>query len=288
MSKRHDLMRRDRVSGAMLGLMLAVGAVPTTASAGVVTFMWNPAGASVPLGGAGSAFTANGIAGGHYLWSRQPLTTISPQTPYLVDFIEQITGLTLNGVPVATPGLNDTPGAAGSYGLYLQMQANVLFVGPPNTYQYNSLQMSLKADPGNNDGAVSSTLAGGVGFAKGTAGDITLASGSLISGSFKFGNPGSDIRSIGHFKESFLPAAGEGGFFVTPVSPNTVLEEVLTTFITTPPQIVVSPDPSNPNFTITTLNGGTAAIDLRVPEPASVVLLGSALGLLLVARHRRS
>lgn len=123
MSKRQVQPSRRLVSGIMLTVMVAIGAIPVTASAGV-TFTWDPAGASVPLGGAGSKFTANGIEGGHYLWSRQPQTTISPQTPYTVDFIEQITQFTLNGVPVATPGLNGTPGAAGSYGLYLAMQAN--------------------------------------------------------------------------------------------------------------------------------------------------------------------
>ncbi len=282
MSKWQAEPNRYLASGLMLGALLAIGAMPGPASAGVATFTWNPAGASVPLGGPGSEFTANGIDGGHYLYSVQPLTTISPQTPYTVDFIEQITQFTLNGVPVATPGLNGTPGAAGSYGLYLAMQANVLYIGPPKIYQYNSLKMSLVADPGNNKGAVSSTLAG-VGFANGEAGDIALASGSLISGSFQL-NPAAGIRSIGHFKELFRPVAGEGGFFVTPVSPFAVLEEILTTL---PSDIQIVPDPSDPSSTITTLNGGTAAIDLRVPEPASIALFGSGLLTLAALRRRR-
>jgi hypothetical protein len=48
--------------------------------------------------------------------------------------------------------------------------------------------MSLMLDPGNNDGALSST-ASDVGFSNsgptGEADDITLATGSLISGTFK-------------------------------------------------------------------------------------------------------
>src|SRR5580700_2944693 len=117
----------------MLGIILAGSMMPIAARAGTV-FTWDPAGASPSLGG--SAFTADAIQGEHYLYSNQPSTTLVPlnqQTPYTVSFIEQIQGFTLNGAPVATPGLNGNPGAAGSYGLYLSMQANVLYVGPPKT-----------------------------------------------------------------------------------------------------------------------------------------------------------
>jgi hypothetical protein len=66
------------------------------------------------------------------------------------------------------------------------MQAEVQQSGP--TRIYYSLDMSLMADPGNNDGPVSSALATHLAFtntgATGTADDITLAKGSLISGTF--------------------------------------------------------------------------------------------------------
>jgi hypothetical protein len=271
--------RRTRAA-AMLGMMLAVGAIPGTAIAGMV-FTWDPAGASSSLGG--SAFTADAMTGGHYLYSVQPLTTIVPQTPYTVSFIEQIDGFTLNGTPVATPGLNGTPGAA-PYGLYLSMQFNTLYVGAPNTYQYLGGSIALMGDPGNNDGALSSTISG-LAFANGTTGDITLATGSLVSGKFSL-NPAPGIRSIGDFFETFQPAAGQGGFFVSPVSVHTLINEILTTL---PSDINVVPDPSDPNFTISYLNGGMAAIDLQVPEPASFLLFGSGLvGLVALRRRTRS
>ena len=79
----------------------------------------------------------------------------------------------------------------------------------------------------------------------GTADDITLATGSLVSG-IHFGSP-PDIRSIGDFVQTFQPAAGEGGFFVTPVSPHDIrlIEEILTT---PPPAVyeMVIADPNDP------------------------------------------
>jgi hypothetical protein len=129
-----------------MGIALAIAAVPVTSRADVVTFTWNPAGASPVLAGAGSAFTANGFSGLHYLYDDTPPTG-SPAL-YPVYFVEQITQFTLNGVPVATPGLNGTPGAPGSYGLYLCMQAVAQQSGA--TRIYHSLAMSLMADPGNN------------------------------------------------------------------------------------------------------------------------------------------
>ncbi len=269
-----------------IGTALALSLVCGEASASPATFTWDPSAASPALAGAGSAFTADTIEATHTLYSVGPIANPSPVT-YTVSFVEQITGFTFNGSPVATPGLNGTPGAVGSYGLYLTMQNQTQAVGLPNIFNYLSGQVSLMADPGNNDGAVSSTVSG-LQFANtsptGTADDITLATGSLISGRFS-PNPVPGIRSIGDFQQTFQPASGEGGFFVTPVSPHAVIDLVLTT----PARALqFSPDPSDPTRQISVLNGGTAAIDLSVPEPSSLTSLIAALGSLLLIRRRRT
>ena len=276
MSKRQSRPNMRQASGVMLGMMLAISTAPATAIAGL-TFTWDPAGAP---------FTADTIQGTHYLYDVNSMINI-----YTVNFLEQITGFTLNGAPVATPGLNGTPGAAGSYGLYFTMQTQTQYIGPPNTYQYLSGHAALMLDPGNNNGAPSSTLSG-LTFANtgptGAADDITLATGSLVSGHYSL-NPAPGIRSIGDFVQTFQPAAGEGGFFVTPVSPDEMIQLIDTTFNTIPPEITITPDPtpSDPTQNISVLNGGKAVLSLHVPEPASVVLLGSGLIALAALRRRR-
>jgi hypothetical protein len=79
----------------------------------------------VPLAGGGSAFTADGIVGLHYLYdvTLRRAAAINP-----VNFVEQITGFTFGSVTVSTPGLNG-PQGPGSYGLHLSMQAQVQQVG---------------------------------------------------------------------------------------------------------------------------------------------------------------
>jgi hypothetical protein len=257
--------------------------MPIAARAGTA-FTWDPAAASPALAGAGSAFTADTINGIDYLRDIGPKANPSPVI-YPVSFIEQITGFKLNGAPVATPGLNGTPGAPGSYGLYLTMQWQTQAIGPPNTYQYLSGQVSLMADPGNHDGAVSSTTSG-LSFANtsatGTADDITLATGSLVSGHFEFSQiPG--IRNVSDFVETFQPAAAAGGFFVTPLSPHELIEEVLTV---PTPAFMTAPYPPDATLQYGLLNGGIAVISLTVPEPASILMLGSGLIGLAALRHR--
>jgi hypothetical protein len=268
------MFRARYVTKVLLGLALAAGC-QSSARAALATFTWNPAGASPALSLAGSAFTANGINATHYFYAVQPTSGPFPET-----FLERIQGFTLGSAPVSTPGLNGSPGAAGSYGLYLTLQASFEIIAGVNTF--HSLDVSLIADPGNNNGTASSTTSG-LSFsntgATGAADDVTLATGSLSSASLALI---AGTRNA-HFLETIHAAAGETGFFVTPLTAFDLIEEFLTS-----PASVFTTAPGPGGSTIQMVNGGTALIDIQVPEPASLALLCSALGGLILARRRNT
>src|ERR1700684_3118537 len=96
-------------------------------------------------------------------------------------FVLQVTVCTDNGVSIPVPGL-DT-----KFGLYIE--GSVTVQGTPSVYGPGTI--SLVLDPTNNDGTASAvfdtgTGTGLVGFSnpEGTLDDITLATGSWVSGSF--------------------------------------------------------------------------------------------------------
>ena len=257
-----------------LGLIL-VGCCNSVANAELMTFTWNPAGASPALAGAGSSFTADSISTAHYFHAVVPTSG-----PFAETFIDPVQGFAHGGASVPVPGLNGTSGAAGSYGLYFSLLANFEFVAGVPTF--HSLDVALKADPGNNNGTLSSTISG-VAFANagatGAADDITLATGSLSSATLAL-NPTTGTRNA-HFLETFHAVASESGFFVTPLSAVDLLEGFLTT-----PASVFTTAPGPSGATIQMVNGGTGVFDIQVPEPTSLAVLCAAVGGVIMARRR--
>src|SRR6516162_4505997 len=168
----------------------AAHAVPTPAP-----FTWNPAAAGL----AGSAFTADTINFTGYV--RDDGTTANR--------IEIITGFSLNGGSSFTP-----TGLGSTYGLYFEAVDQGVGGPPPHILTFTSVALALKADPGNLNGAVISTPSS-FGFTNtgptGAADDIVLATGSLVNGGLFL-----DLRAgilIGDQVDTFIPAAGQAGFF---------------------------------------------------------------------------
>ena len=131
------------------------------------TFHWNPAAAGLT----GQSFTADTI---DFVGN---LTDVpQPDGTHLVDRIEQITGFSLNGHAVTPAGFGT------NYGLYFEFVDHNTAGFPPS---FLSIDMTLKADPGNLNGPVVSDTSQ-TGFTNtgptGQADDIVLAHGSLVDG----------------------------------------------------------------------------------------------------------
>jgi hypothetical protein len=244
------------------------GALSGMASASAVPFTWDSSQANPPLAGAGSAFTADTINVTTYLHAIHPA-----DGSFLLDQLLNITGFQLNGQPVTAPGFGST------YGLYFRINSTGQTIGGITTY--NTINISLMADPGDNDGPISAS-ATGISFSNtgptGAADDFTLGTGALISASLAF-NPAT-MAINAHYLESFSPSPGEIGFF-----DNSVFSE-LDIALTTPLQLLQTLPPGSDGTFIQLVNGGTGQVT-SVPEPASIILLASGvLGLAFIRRRR--
>ena len=227
-------------------------AVPTPAP-----FTWNPAAAGL----AGSAFTADTIYVTGYI---RDDGTVS-------DRIEIVTGFSLNGGATFTPA-----GLGSTYGLYFQTIDQGIHGPPPDILTFTSVDLKLKADPGNLNGAVISTPTA-FHFTNtgptGDADDILLGTGALVDGGVVV-----DLTTgivTGDQIDTFIP--GLAGFFqggsglVRDFASNPLSLLTMTTL----------PD----GTTITNFNGIAETYQF-VPEPASFALLGTGLlGLLTLSRR---
>jgi len=239
--------------------MLCGGAVSV---AHAVPFTWDPSQAGL----VGSTFTADTIVREEFLRG-----VTQPDGSFVAHRILVVTGFTLNGNPVTPAGFGS------SYGLYFDfVDTGVDHL--PVSITFSSIDFILKADPGNQNGPVSATPAG-LGFANtgptGTADDIALATGSLAAPVAGLGGP---------VLQTFTPEAGQSGFFVSPALDGSVLLESINTIFGT---LVVTPQPDG--TAITTIDGGSFNTSQFVvtPEPASMALLSTAFGGLLMMRRRK-
>ena len=222
-------------------------------------FTWNPSG--VPgIAGAGGAFTADGIVASDYVYAKQPAGD-AVGVPFSPEFVFKITGFT--GTAMQPQGFGS------SYGLYFRIVETDEIV-PGGSIALGGT-VSLWADPTNDDGTLSATLVNQLAFSNpaGVADDILLGSGPIISASFR-APPGGPVSKV--WLTSFAPAPGSSAFFLSPLG-NHVQLEMSNTNTSTSRQFPLNADGSH----TTLVNEAIGAIDVTVPEPGSMVVLGTAL-----------
>jgi hypothetical protein len=134
-------------------------------------------------------------------------------------FILQVNGFELNGSPVNLPGFGS------AFGMYFLIDATGQTANGATTF--NSMNIALMVDRGNNDGAPSSTEFGGTTFANGTHGDYALATGTLVSAGIDV-DPATGTRHP-HFVEQVTPTEAGERVFGNSLNPGTLLQELLTT-----------------------------------------------------------
>jgi hypothetical protein len=160
------------------------------------TFHWNPSAAGLT----GQSFTADTI---NFVGN---LTDVpQPDGTHLADRIEQVTGFSLNGHAVTPAGFGT------DYGLYFEFVDHNTSDFPPT---FLSIDVTLKADPGNLNGQVVSDTSQ-TGFTNtgptGQADDIILAHGSLVDGMLFLDGTTAPPTLIGTEVDTFTPEIA--GFF---------------------------------------------------------------------------
>lgn len=143
---------------------------------------------------------------------------VATDTAFDETMILRVNGFELNGSPVELPGFGT------HYGMYFLIEASG-HSPPGGAVSFDTMHIALMVDPGNNDGAPSSTQQG-VGFSNGTNGDFTVADGELINATVTFDAAG---NAHPNFFQAITPTSAGEQIFGGSLDWDAVLHEVLTT-----------------------------------------------------------
>jgi hypothetical protein len=178
-----------------------------------------------------------------------------PDSSTVENFLLPVTGFQENGQSVMPKGFGS------SYDLYLTIQAT------GDAGVFTSLNVTLWADPKANDGTPSVSEGSDPAFSNGTANDIVLATGTMVSASLSL-----DPTTLAHhadFVESLTPTLAGTVLLGGSIQPGTKLEEQLTS-----PAAAFQSNPQPDGGTINTVGadgtGGTAVVTL---DPQGTILL---------------
>jgi len=284
-----DLTRLAKL--AAFASVLAGATIASSSAYATQVFTWNPSGSTPPLSTAGG-FTADSFTLGDFAHIH-----IASNGAFVEDGYLKIKAFQLGAPTVATPGLNGAAGAT-PYELYFHINAT----GTINSWagcvgsgfcsgSFSTLSYTMFGDVG---GSANFGFVGLNPVVAPPGVPVTLATGSLFTGcglcsnsvTLNFLAAGGVIPTAAS-SETFNPAAGQSGFFVSPLL-TLDIEDAFTN--TTGVSTLISCGAGC--FDILINNGGGNAdffrVPTRVPEPSSLILIGSGLiGWAAVSRRRR-
>lgn len=265
-----------------LGLAAGLGALSLAAPAMATPFTWNP---SAAVSGADGSFTADNATVADYANVVVTPSATGGAATFtengLVNFSQFLNG----GTPVSLPGLDST------YAIYLAFSGTGTQTSPgvsptPGTTitgAFDTLNYTLFAASGK---PTFNASAGTQASVSGLGTPVTIANGSLLSGTTALTNGGSGLSASATTQETLNVV--NSGFFTSP-PPSTVSIQLNVAFTNTGSVLTTS----GGNELVIDGGGGNATISASpippppVPEPASFAVLGAGLLGLVMARRQR-
>jgi hypothetical protein len=191
-------------------------------------------------------------------------------------WVMPVTGLENKGQPIAPPGF------AKNYGLYLTIEATGIRQDNPVFDFYNTLKVSLWADPQNDAGTPHAAVNGGMTFPH-NANDIVLATGTLQSATASFDHAAHARTAT--FVETMTPTLDGTRLLGGSIAEGSHLTETLST-----PASAFQSLPSPASVIFDVINGGSAKITLDSGDiliPTASLQLSQAAGFLHQPHHHR-
>jgi PEP-CTERM motif len=255
------LLRRTAVAAALVALCASASALPA--------FTFNPAGAAL----SGTAFTADNMLISDYATVRFGPGNTFTETGFL-----SISGAQLGGVTLVPPGLNST------YGMYIKFTGTGnTGAGDPGLVGTSGTFTTLTYTLFGYNGTASFGFDAGNNPTETAAGEVTLATGSLVNGTVSTSPAGGgDFTPSAAARLTFATAAGAAPFFVAPVPFYNV---ALSSFTNTVSQVTRF----DGGFKISQGGGSFNFVAAPIPEPETYALmLGGLFAVGFMARRRKA